>query len=63
MQEFIHTFSIHSYLFAAEADKLKEAYKEDFFYNSEENHLVLSKYTERGLRIQIKFTKNIEKKL
>ena len=62
MNEFIHTFSANSYLFASEKDKLQEAYREDFFYNSEERHFVLSKYAERGLRIQIKFTKNNEKK-
>jgi hypothetical protein len=62
MNEFIHTFSANSYLFALEKDKLQEAYREDFFYNSEERHFVLSKYAERGLRIQIKFTKNNEKK-
>ena len=62
MNEFIHTFSANAYLFVSETDKLKEAYKGDFFYNSEEQLFVLSKYAERGLRIQIKFTKNKEKK-
>ena len=61
MNEFIHTFSVISHLYLPEKDALERAYREDFFYNGEDQTFVLSKYTADGLRIQIEFNPKKEK--
>ena len=61
MNEFIHTFSVVTHLFLSEKDALERAYRENFFYNSEERKFVVSKYSEDGLRIQIEFNPKKEK--
>ncbi len=62
MNEFIHTFSLTTHLFSWEKDKIEESYREHFFYNSQEQVLVLSKYADRGVRFHIKFNPIAEKK-
>ena len=62
MNNFIHTFSLTAHLFLWEKDRIEESYREHFFYNSQEQVLVLSKYADRGVRLQIKFNPVAEKK-
>jgi hypothetical protein len=62
MKEFIHTFSVHARLFTSQKDLLEKAYKRDFFYNSSEKVLVLSKYASHGLRVEIKYSTAKEKR-
>ena len=62
MKEFIHTFSFITHLHLAEKDILQSTFKEEFFYNSKEQHFVLSKYAERGLRMEMKFNPKKEKR-
>ena len=62
MNEFIHTFSVITHLYLKEKDLLQQAFREDYFYNSAEKMFVLSKYAPRGVRIQMKFTPQKEKK-
>ena len=61
MNEFIHTFSVITYLYLSEKQALENAFREDFFYNGEDHRLVLSKYASSGLRIQIQFNPKKEK--
>ena len=62
MNEFIHTFSFTTHLFSWEKERIACAYKEDFFYNSKDQVLVLSKYADRGVRLHIRFNPLAEKK-
>ena len=61
MNEFIHTFSVITHLYLSEKNALERAYREDFFYHSEERKFVLSKYAADGLRTQIEFNPKKEK--
>ena len=54
MKEFIHTFSLK--------DRIERIFCESFFYNSTDKVLVLSKYAERGVRIEIKYSSQNERK-
>lgn len=62
MNEFIHTFSFTTHLFSWEKDRIACAYREHFFYNSQEQVLVLSKYADRGVRLHIRFNPFAEMK-
>lgn len=62
MEEFIHTFSAKTHLFTKEKDSLTRAYNDKIFYDSEHKVLVLYKYAENGLRIEIEFNSKPEKK-
>ena len=61
MNEFIHTFSVITHLYLSEKRTLENAFREDFFYNSEDRKFVLSKYTSSGLRVQIEYNPKKEK--
>lgn len=62
MKEFIHTFSFQTKLHSSQKDELQKAFREDFFYNSHENILVLSKYAAHGVRIEMNYTTAEEKR-
>lgn len=62
MKEFIHTFSLTFHLFSWEKDRIERTFCESFFYNSTDKVLVLSKYVERGVRIEIKYSSQNERK-
>ena len=62
MKEFIHTFSLQTKLHSSQKDEIQKAFREDFFYNSQENILVLSKYATHGVRIEMNFTTAEEKR-
>ena len=62
MYEFRHTFSATTHLFKNEKDSLTRAYSEDIFFDSKESKLILHKYAENGLRIEIEFNSKAEKK-
>ena len=62
MNEFIHTFSVTTHIYNAQKDNLAAAFGEHFFYNSGEKHYVLSKYAKDGIRVEIKFNPEKEKK-
>jgi hypothetical protein len=62
MNEFIHTFSAKTHLFTKEKDNLTRAYHDKIFYDSEDKVFVLHKYAENGVRIEIEFNSNPEKK-
>ena len=61
MNEFIHTFSLVSYLYLSEKRALENAFQDHFFYNSEEKKVVMKKYVSRGFRLQITFNSKKEK--
>lgn len=62
MNEFIHTFSVTTYMYNTQKDLLAAAFGDYFFYNSDEKHYVLSKYTTDGFRVEIKYNPSKEKK-
>ena len=62
MYEFIHTFSVITHMYNTQKDKLAAAFGDHFFYNSDEKHYVLSKYTTEGFRAEIKYNPSKEKK-
>ena len=62
MNEFIHTFSVTTHMYNAQKDHLAAAFGEDFFYNGDEKHYVLSKYASEGFRVEIKYNPSKEKK-
>jgi hypothetical protein len=62
MNEFIHTFSAKTLLFAKEKDALTRAYCEELFYNSKDEIFVLHKYAQNGVRINIEYTDSKKKK-
>jgi hypothetical protein len=62
MYEFIHTFSATTHLFKKEKDALTRAYHDEIFYNSKDEVFVLHTYASYGLRIQIEFNSETEKK-
>ena len=58
MQEFIHTFSLTRFFSKQERITFKNLYGLEFFFNSDKNKFVLSKYTDDGLRVEIKKPSN-----
>lgn len=62
MYEFIHTFSMIRYFSKQEHMAFKSLYGSKFFFNSDENKFVLSKYTDDGLRVEIKKSDNKERR-
>ena len=62
MKEFIHTFSLQTKLHSSQKDEIQKAFREDFFYNSQEKILVLSKYAAHGVRIEMNYTTAEEKR-
>lgn len=55
MNEFIHTFCVTTHLFKSEKEILENIHHEYFFFNSTDEVWVLTKYTDNGLRIHLKY--------
>lgn len=62
MKEFIHTFSLQTKIVKKQFDYMGNAFPECFFYNSAEKVHILSKYADRGLRMEITYNTAKEKR-
>ena len=62
MNEFIHTFSVVTYVSTEERDKFLLVYSDDIFFNGKEKEWIFHKYTENGLRIYITYCNPKERK-
>ena len=56
MNEFIHTFSFVTYISKENFLDLKNTYGNNFFFESKESKYVLSEYSARGVRAEVKFS-------
>lgn len=62
MNEFIHTFSLKTYITQTEKTSLQNAYGDTFFFNSSQKHYVLSYYAEEGFRLEIAYNSKAERR-
>ena len=55
MNEFIHTFSLITYITESEKSGLSDAYKNSFFFEGKSKKWILSYYADKGIRCELKF--------
>ena len=62
MNEFIHTFSIITYMTTEQREQMSRCYGDDFYYDHVKQKWIFRRYADRGLRAEMEYTSYNEKK-
>lgn len=62
MNEFIHTFSIVTYMTTEQREQMSRCYGEDYYFEHMKQKWIFRRYADRGLRAEMEYTSYNEKK-